>query len=107
MGGSNPSASHRISLARTALQWWSDAAARNGRVSATRQLASSLWDFIRDSTPQRRRQRYGDAEFDWEHRVNTTSAAVTWRDRLLGVLHSPYQPTEAGLFREMLDTLHQ
>jgi SAM-dependent methyltransferase len=107
MGGSNPSALHRISLARTALQWWSDAAARNGRVSATRQLASSLWDFIRDSTPQRRRQRYGDAEFDWEHRVNTTSAAVTWRDRLLGVFHSPYQPTEAGLFREMLDTLHQ
>jgi len=107
MGGSNPSALHRISLARTALQWWSDAAARNGRVSATRQLASSLWDFTRDSTPQRRRQRYGDAEFDWEHRVNTTSAAVTWRDRLLGVFHSPYQPTEAGLFREMLDTLHR
>ena len=59
-------------------------------------------EFVRDSTPERRRQRYGDAEYDWEHRVNTTSAAVGWRDRLLGVFHSPYQPTEAALFHEMI-----
>jgi SAM-dependent methyltransferase len=66
-----------------------------------------LWEFVRDSTPERRRQRYGDAEYDWQHRVNTTSAAVGWRDRLLGVFHSPYQPTESALFHEMLDALRQ
>jgi SAM-dependent methyltransferase len=64
-----------------------------------------LWEFARDSTPARLRQRYGDAEYDWEHRVNTTSAAIGWRDRLLGVLHSPYQPTEPALFQEMIDAL--
>jgi hypothetical protein len=37
--------------------------------------------------------------------VNTTGATVRWQDRLLGELHSPYQPTEAGLFREILDSL--
>jgi SAM-dependent methyltransferase len=64
-------------------------------------------EFARDSTPQRRRLRFGDAEFDWQHRVNTTSGAVTWRDRLLGVFHSPYQPTDAPLFQEMIAALRE
>ncbi len=107
MRNSNPSDSSRVSLSRSAWQWWNDVAKREGRVAATRQLLAALWEFVCDSTPQRRRQRYGDADYDWEHRVNTTSAAVTWRDRLLGVFHSPYQPTESILFHEMLDALHQ
>ena len=44
-------------------------------------------------------------EYDWDHRVNTTSGSVGWRERLLGVFHSPYQPTDATLFQEMLATL--
>lgn len=92
---------------RSAWQWWNDVAAREGRWAATCLLLRELWEFGRDSTPERRRQRYGDAEYDWEHRVNTTSAAVGWRDRLLGIFHSPYQPTESGLFREMLGALQE
>src|ERR1700722_5630640 len=95
----------QVSLLRSALRWWKDVAARDGRVSATRHLLGELVEFGRDSTPQRQRQRYGDAEYDWEHRVNTTSAAVGWRDRLLGVFHSPYQPTESALFHEMIAAL--
>jgi SAM-dependent methyltransferase len=100
-------ASSRVSLLRSARQWWNDIAGREGRFAATRQLLQALWEFIRDSTPERQRQRYGDTEYDWEHRVNTTSAAVGWRDRLLGAFHSPYQPTDSALFREMLDALRQ
>jgi SAM-dependent methyltransferase len=44
-------------------------------------------------------------DYDWEHRVNTTSGTVGWRERLLGVFHSPYQPTDAALFREMMASL--
>ena len=44
-------------------------------------------------------------EYDWEHRVNTTSGTVGWRERLLGVFHSPYQPTDAALFQEMMASL--
>lgn len=62
-------------------------------------------DFIRDSTPARRQQRYGDVEYDWEHRVDTTSATVSFRNRLLGVFHSAYQPTEEAAFREMIGRL--
>jgi hypothetical protein len=60
---------------------------------------------VRESTPERRRQRYGDMEYDWENRVNTTSGTVGWRARLLGLFHSPYQPTEPVLFREMMASL--
>ncbi len=44
-------------------------------------------------------------EYDWDHKVNTTGGTVGWRERLLGVFHSPYQPTEPALFREMMDSL--
>jgi len=60
---------------------------------------------MRESTPERRRQRYGDMEYDWENRVNTTSGTVGWRARLLGLFHSAYQPTEPALFREMMASL--
>jgi SAM-dependent methyltransferase len=97
----------RPSLLRAARQWWSDISAREGRMPASQHFLAAIWDFLRDSTPARRRQRYGDADYDWDHRVNTTSAAVSWRDRLLGVFHSPYQPTEPALFHEMLEGLQQ
>jgi SAM-dependent methyltransferase len=44
-------------------------------------------------------------EYDWDNRVNTTSGTVGWRTRLLGLFHSPYQPTEPALFREMMASL--
>ena len=94
-------------LLRAARQWWSDLALREGRMAASSRLLAEVWEFLRDSTPARRRQRYGDADYDWDHHVNTTSAAVSWRDRLLGVFHSPYQPTEPALFHEMLEALRQ
>jgi hypothetical protein len=99
--------SSRVSLSRSAWQWWKAVSQREGHAAAARQLLSALWDFVRDSTPERRRQRYGDSEFDWDRRVNTTSAALSWRVRLLGVFHSPYQPTDSTLFYEMLDTLRE
>jgi SAM-dependent methyltransferase len=44
-------------------------------------------------------------DYDWEHRVDTTGATVPWRERLLGCLHSPYQPSEESAFREALAQL--
>lgn len=76
-----------------------------GTASATSLLLRNLWDFARESRPERRRQRYGDMEYDWDHRVNTTSGTVGWRERLLGLFYSPYQPTDPSLFREMMSSL--
>jgi SAM-dependent methyltransferase len=95
----------RPTICRSALRWWSATAARDGYLSASAQLVKALIEFARDSTPQRRRQRYGDVDYDWDYRVNTTSAAVRWRDRLFGIFNSPYQPTEPALFREMMSVI--
>ena len=97
----------RISVLQTAWRWWRHAAAYEGYVRATRRLLGVMWEYVRDSTPQRLRQRYGDADYDWDYRVNTTSGAVGWRDRLLGIFHSAYQPTEPAAFHEMLNALQQ
>jgi hypothetical protein len=97
----------QISVLETAWQWWTYAAGYEGYFAATRRLLGVLWEFARDSTPERLRQRFGDADYDWDYRVNTTSGAVGWRDRLLGMFHSEYQPTEPAAFREMLDGLDQ
>ena len=86
-------------------RWWKEQASEKGVSAAGSLLARELWDFLRDSTPARRRQRYGDMEYDWEHRVNTTSGTVGWRERLLGVFHSAYQPTDPAMFREMMTEL--
>jgi len=55
--------------------------------------------------PEQRRRRYGDIEYDWDHGVDTTSATVGWRERLLGLFQSPHQPSEPALFHEMLQAL--
>src|SRR6202158_453966 len=85
--------------------WWREQASEKGAARATSLLVWKLWSFARESTPERRRRRYGDMEYDWEHRVNTTSGSVSWRARLLGLFHSPYQPTEPALFQEMMASL--
>jgi SAM-dependent methyltransferase len=85
--------------------WWREQSQQNGAARATSLLLRNLWSFVRDSTPERRRQRYGDMEYDWEHRVNTTSGTVGWQARLLGLFFSPYQPTDPALFREMMANL--
>jgi SAM-dependent methyltransferase len=85
--------------------WWREQARAKGAAGATCLLVWKLWSFARESTPERRRRRYGDMEYDWEHRVNTTSGSVSWHARILGLFHSPYQPTEPALFQEMMASL--
>jgi len=85
--------------------WWREQARAKGAASTCSLLLRNLWAFVRESTPERRRRRYGDMEYDWENRVNTTSGTVGWRVRLLGLFCSAYQPTEPALFREMMASL--
>lgn len=84
---------------------WREESARTNPVTASGSIVRQFCGFVRDSTPERRRSRYGDMDYDWEHRVNTTSGSVGWRERLLGVFHSPYQPTDAALFHAMMAAL--
>lgn len=85
--------------------YWSHCVRRSGVIQGSWEFLRALWEFLRNSTPSRLRSRFGDADYDWDFRVNTTSGAVAWRDRLLGVFHSAYQPTERELFHQMMDAL--
>jgi len=95
----------KISVQASLREWWKNQRTHHGAAAAFIHIFRESWQFLRESTPEQRRRRYGDVEYDWDHGVNTTSATVSWHDRLLGVLHSPYQPTEPALFHAMLAAL--
>ena len=94
-----------LSVVRVVQAWWRENRRQRGFFSSSRDFASRLLEFARESFPDRKRQRYGDIDFDWDYRVDTTSANVGWRDRLLGMFLSPYQATEPALFHEMFQAL--
>src|SRR5271169_7019887 len=98
--------SPEVRLTAVLRRWFAERSAYNGILPTLEECSGLLRQFLRDSLPARRRQRYGDVDYDWDHRVDTTSATVSWRDRLLGLLHSPYQPTDPALFHEMLASLN-
>ena len=80
--------------------------ASQGVLGAARQLVAELWEFLLGFTPGRRRRRYGDIDYDWDYRVDTSEATLDWRTRLRALLTGgPYQPSEPALFRQMLDAL--
>ena len=50
--------------------------------------------------------RYGDVDFDWDNRVDTTWSNIHWRTRVREVLTGrPYQPSDPLTFHEIMETL--
>jgi len=77
-----------------------------GLIGALSHCAADLWEFARESTPARRRARFGDIDFDCDYRVHTTAAGQSWRTRLRALLAgAPYQPSEPALFHGMVHSL--
>lgn len=97
---------HNFSLPRALRYWWRHQAASHGVFGAARRLIAELWDFLLDFIPSRRRRRFGDIDYDWDYRVDTSEATLDWRTRLRALLTGgPYQPSEPALFRQMLDAV--
>jgi SAM-dependent methyltransferase len=97
--------SNAPTIAGSISNWWRGEKSRHGTLITCGKFLRIVGEYLRDSTRSRRRQRFGDADFDWERRVNTTGGTVSARDRFLGMFHSPYQPTEPALFAEMMDAV--
>ena len=65
-----------------------------------------LVEMLRDLTPGRRRSRYGDIDYDFDHGVDTTWATVSVRTKFRELLSGgQYQPSEPELFRRILRAL--
>ncbi len=89
-----------------ALTWLRDSLRHRGTVATIRYYSRELVDLVRDLAPSRRKSRYGDIDFDFEHNVDTTWATVSLRTRLREWLSGgQYQPSEPELFHEILSAI--
>jgi len=77
-----------------------------GVLGALRYYTTETFELLRDLTPGRRRSRYGDIDYDFEHGVDTTWATVSLRTRVREMLSGgQYQPSEPELFHKILRAL--
>ena len=87
-------------------RWVRETVRVRGVPGAVRYYAAGTLDMLRDLTPERRRSRYGDIDFDFDHGVDTTWATVPLRTRVREMLSGgQYQPSEPELFHEILKSL--
>ncbi len=88
------------------LGWIADVVHHRGIVGALRYYSSAVFDLLRDLSPQRRRSRYGDTDYDFDHHVDTTCATVSLRTRVRELLSgAQYQASEPALFHTILRAL--
>ncbi len=88
------------------LGWVADVIRHRGILGAVGYYGGAALEFLRDLTPQRRRSRYGDTDYDFDHNVDTTWATVSLRTRLRELISgAQYQASEPGLFHEILRAL--
>ncbi len=86
--------------------WIRDTCRARGFIGALRYYAAGGLDLLRDLSPSRRRSRYGDIDFDFDHGVDTTWANVPLRTRVRELLSGgQYQPSEPALFHQILRSL--
>jgi hypothetical protein len=76
-----------------------------------------FWRFLRDLAdagcsallellPSRRKARFGDLDYDWEHSVDTTRSNVGSGTQLFtGIAARPYFATEPWLFEQIMEAL--
>ena len=64
------------------------------------------WDALLELLPSRRKARFGDLDYDWEHSVDTTRSNVGVGTQFLtGLMARPYFATEPWLFEQIMEAL--
>lgn len=88
------------------LAWVADTIHNRGWLGAAAYYSVGAVELLRDLAPGRRKSRFGDIDYDFDHGVDTTWATVSLRTRLRElVAGAQYQPSEPGLFHEILSAL--
>jgi hypothetical protein len=71
-----------------------------------RGLASATWSALLELLPSRRKARFGDLDYDWEHSVDTTRSNVGVGTQLLaGLTARPYFASEPWLFEQIMQAI--
>jgi len=95
-----------FTLRRGFAAWWRDSLRLRGVWRTLGFLGTSFYELLLDYTPARRRLRYGDLDYDWECRVNTTWANPRLGTRLREIFSGrQYMPTDPELFRPVMSEL--
>ncbi len=85
--------------------WIGDTFRNRGLLGGLRSYATGAVELLRDLTA-RRKSRYGDIDYDFDHGVDTTWANVSLPTRFRELLSGgQYQPSEPALFHEVLDSM--
>ena len=80
--------------------------ARRGVLRTSAELVQGAFEIARDQLPSRRRMRYGDIDFDWDYRVDTTWSNLRLGTRIREVLAGRgYQPSDPLTFHEIMAQL--
>lgn len=98
--------SSSFQLSRIAFTWFRDSLQYRGIVRTLGLFAERTFEFLRDMTPERRRLRYGDLQFDFDHGVDTTWSNITPRTRFREIFSGEeYQPIDPNQFHDMIGSL--
>ncbi len=86
--------------------WWREWRSRRGVLRAAASLLQGAWEIARDRLPSRRRLRFGDLDFDWDHRVDTTWSNLPLATRLRELFAGRgYQPSDPETFHALMAQL--
>ena len=86
--------------------WLRESVKRRGVLRTTAALAEGAFEIARDSLPSRRRMRFGDLDFDWDYRVDTTWSNLPLRTRIREVfVGRAYQPSDPLTFHQVMAQL--
>jgi SAM-dependent methyltransferase len=95
-----------FSTARVAIGWFRDSFRYRGFWGTMRQFAVRVFEFVRDLTPARRRLRYGDLQYDFDHGVNTTWSNIKVSTRFREIFSGEeYQPVDPEQFHRIIGSL--
>ncbi|MGA9566344.1 MAG: class I SAM-dependent methyltransferase [Candidatus Korobacteraceae bacterium] len=102
----SPSPKNAETKAAGGRAWIRDTVRARGRWGALRYYIVGGIELLHDLAPSRRRSRYGDIDYDFDHGVDTTWATIPLRTRLREWLSGgQYQPSEPALFHQILRSL--
>jgi SAM-dependent methyltransferase len=95
-----------LSFWRTFHRHWQGSLRYYGPRHTVAQVAEAAYRFFREFLPGRRKAKYGDMDYDFDHSVDTTRANVGFREQLIAALSGhQYFPTEPWLFEQMMEAL--
>lgn len=93
-------------MPRTLVRQWRESVRYFGLLRHLRELAGAAWLAMLELLPSRRKARFGDLDYDWEHSVDTTRSNVGFRTQLFtGSTARPYFASEPWLFEEIMRAL--